>query len=175
MADDKDEREKDERDQPETGTGAEGTESQSETDDQSGDLAGQVERMRRALAKANREAASNRKRLGEYEDRDKTEQQRAAERSEAAEKRAAEAERKLLRLEVAARKGLPAELAMRLQGSTEDELEEDADALSKLIGDKGEKRARRGDPDQGKGNGRADSDDMDMNDWLRRAAGVRAE
>lgn len=177
MADD--DRSQDER-EPVTGstTASETDDHQSETDDttDSGDLSAQLERMKRALSKANREAASHRKRLSEFEDRDKTDQQRATERAAEAEKRAQLAETKLMRLEVAARKGLPAELAARLQGDTEEDLEADADALAKLIGDKGEKKPTgRRDPDQGRGNGRADSEDHDMNDWLRRAAGVRAE
>lgn len=153
-----------ENDPPERGNESETDTTQQDNDDD-------VAAMRKALAKANREAAANRKRLAEYEDRDKTESQRLSERAEAAEKRAGQAESRLLRLEVAARKGLPAQLAARLQGDTEEELEEDADSLLELVA---EKKTRR-DPDQGRGNGRTSTDEANMNDWLRRAAGVRVE
>lgn len=68
-----------------------------------------------------------------FEDRDKTEQQKLAERAEAAEKAAADAEARLLRRDVGARKGLPAALADRLQGSTEDEMAADADRLLEAV------------------------------------------
>lgn len=53
-----------------------------------------------------------------------------AEKAEAAEKNARLA---LLRHEVAAAKNIPAALATRLQGSTREEMEADADALAKLL------------------------------------------
>lgn len=56
----------------------------------------------------------------------KTEQQKLAERAEAAEKRAAEFESKALRSEVAAAKGVP---AGSLSGTTKEELEKSADDL----------------------------------------------
>src|SRR5690606_31113331 len=55
----------------------------------------------------------------EWENAQKTEAQKAQERLEAAERRAAELELKVIRAEVAAEKGVPAEL---LTGSTRDEL-----------------------------------------------------
>ena len=83
-------------------------------------------RKHEAQAKANADAA---KRLAEIEDAQKTEAQRAAEALTAAERRAAEAELKALRLEVAADKGLTTAQARRLMGSTREELESDADDL----------------------------------------------
>lgn len=68
-------------------------------------------------------------RLDELEEQNKTEAQRAAERLAAAEKRAAELELKATRAEVAAAKGVPADL---LTGSTAEELEASADALIKF-------------------------------------------
>jgi len=65
-------------------------------------------------------------------DAQKTEAQKAAERLAAAEKRAAELEVKATRAEVAAAKGVPAEL---LSGSTKEELEAAADALIKFRGE----------------------------------------
>lgn len=74
-------------------------------------------------AKANEDAA---KRLAEIEEASKTEAEKAAERLAAAEKRAVELEQKANRAEVAASKGVPAEL---LTGSTVEELTASADAL----------------------------------------------
>lgn len=85
--------------------------------------------VKAALRKANKEAETLRLKLQEFEDRDKTEAQKLAERAEAAERRAAEFETSALRLEVAALKGLTPAQAKRLVGSTREELETDADEL----------------------------------------------
>lgn len=73
-------------------------------------------------------------RLQELEDRDKTEAQKLAEAKAAAESEAATARQELLRYRVAAAKKLPASLAARLQGSTEEEMAADADALLEVLG-----------------------------------------
>jgi hypothetical protein len=83
----------------------------------------------RALHKANKEAETLRLRLKEFEDRDKTDAQKLAERAAAAERTASEAQSKLLKFEVAAEKNIPATLAARLQGSSKEELAADADRL----------------------------------------------
>ena len=70
--------------------------------------------------------------LAEFEESQKSEAQKAQERLEAAEKRAAELELKATRAEVAAAKGVPAEL---LTGSTQEELEASADALIAFRGE----------------------------------------
>lgn len=67
--------------------------------------------------------------LKEIEDRGKSEAEKVAERLAVAEKTAAEATAKALRLEVAAAKGLTAKQAARLVGATREELEADADEL----------------------------------------------
>jgi hypothetical protein len=85
--------------------------------------------VKAALRKANKEAETLRLRLQEFEDRDKTETQRLAERAEATERRAAEAESRALRLEVAFEKGLTPAQAKRLVGTTREELEADADEV----------------------------------------------
>lgn len=85
--------------------------------------------VKAALRKANKEAETLRLKLQEFEDRDKTEAQKLADRADAAEKRAAEVEGRALRLEVAAEKGLTPAQAKRLVGSTREELESDADEL----------------------------------------------
>ena len=82
-----------------------------------------------ADAKANEGAAQ---RLAEIEEAQKTEAQKAQERLEAAEKRAAELELKATRAEVAAAKGVPVSL---LTGSTQEELEASADALIAFRGE----------------------------------------
>lgn len=84
-----------------------------------------LDKLRAKIAKVNREAAALRKREAE-----------AVEKAKALpdfERRAAEAEAKALRFEVAAELGIPAELARRLQGGTRDELVADAEALLKLV------------------------------------------
>lgn len=80
-------------------------------------------------AKANEAAAQ---RLAELEESQKTEAQKAQERLDAAEKRAAELELKATRAEVAAAKGVPVDL---LSGSTQEELEASADALIAFRGE----------------------------------------
>lgn len=77
-------------------------------------------------------------RLAEIEEANKTAEQKAAERFEALEKSdrekeaaIAEREAKLLRYEVAAAKGLDLKAALRLQGTTKEEIEADADEFAK--------------------------------------------
>lgn len=94
---------------------------------------------RKALTKANNEAATYRTRVRELEPLEaakvaaeaaaKTETQKAVERAEAAEQRALALEAAALRSTVGAAKGLTPAQAGRLQGSTQEELEADADAL----------------------------------------------
>lgn len=84
---------------------------------------------RREKRAAEKRAADLEARLKEFEDRDKTESTRAIERAEAAEKAAAAAESRALRLEIAAEKGLTPAQAKRLVGESREELEADADEL----------------------------------------------
>lgn len=76
-------------------------------------------------------------RLKELEDRDKSEQERLGDRLSEAEKRAGDAELRLLRYQVAADHGLGMEAAAFLTGSTKEELELRAEELGKLLADKG--------------------------------------
>lgn len=87
----------------------------------------------RALRAANKEAEKLRLRLKEFEDRDKTDQQKLEERATAAERERDETRSNLLRMRVAVAKQLPAELVDRLRGGTEEELTADADALLALV------------------------------------------
>lgn len=84
---------------------------------------------RREKRAAEKRAADLEARLKEFEDRDKTETTRAVERAEAAEKAAAAAEARALRLEIAAEKGLTPAQAKRLVGESREELEADANEL----------------------------------------------
>lgn len=77
-------------------------------------------------AKQNAEAA---KRLAEIEDSGKSEVERLTAQAKAESDRADKAEARALRLEVAALKGLTPTQAKRLVGSTQEELEADADEL----------------------------------------------
>jgi len=70
-------------------------------------------------------------RLAEIEDEKKSDEQKVTDRIAAAEKRADDLEVKATRAEVAAAKGVPAEM---LQGSTQAELEASADALIEFKG-----------------------------------------
>lgn len=85
--------------------------------------------VKAALRKANKEAETLRLKVKELEDRDKTEAEKVTERLTQAEQRAAAAEANLLRMQVAAEKGLTPAQAKRLVGSSREELEADADEL----------------------------------------------
>jgi chromosome segregation ATPase len=80
----------------------------------------ELDKMKAALRKANKEAEENRRKLKELEDRDKSDSEKLSERVAAAERRAEEAEAKALRFEIAIEKGVKARW---LSGSTREELE----------------------------------------------------
>lgn len=84
-------------------------------------------------AKENADAA---KKLKELEDAKKSDLDKANERASTAEGKASQAELRALRAEVALDKGLSATLAKRLQGSTREEIEQDADELLAEFGEK---------------------------------------
>lgn len=71
-------------------------------------------------------------RLAEIEEAKKTDEQKVTDRIAAAEKRAADLEAQVIRAEVAAAKGIPAEL---LHGGTKEEFEAAADALIAFRGE----------------------------------------
>lgn len=123
--------------------------------------------VEKALKKANKEAETLRLQLKEYEDSKKSEEQKLTEAKAAAEKEAAEAKLDYLRLKVGTSKGLPAAVAERLRGETEEEMAEDADRLLELI--------KPGSPSgsaDGGNQGKAPEKGDDMNTLLRKAAGV---
>lgn len=112
------------------GEGGEGGEG--EGSDKGPDLEAEVRKWRdmarkhEKRAKANADAATK---LQQVEDAKKSETERAAEKAAEAERRAADAEARALRYEVASDKGVPANLVKFLTGTTEEELEEQADEL----------------------------------------------
>jgi hypothetical protein len=122
-------------------------------------------RSERASAReARKKAEAAEAKVKKFEDRDKSEQEKAEQRAVEAEQKAKEAEFKLVRLQVAAEKKLPADLALRLQGETKEELEADADALLKLV-----KTENATTLDQGARSSTSPGDDM--NARIRAAAG----
>jgi hypothetical protein len=82
-------------------------------------------------AKENKSAADE---LTALKESQKTEQQRLAERAEAAERSAAEAQRELVRLRVISEVGLPADLHEFVVGNDEDELRAKATKLKAQFG-----------------------------------------
>jgi hypothetical protein len=124
---------------------------------------------RKAARDAQRRADELAARLREFEDRDKTELQRAIERADAAEKAAADLTARATRYEVAAAKGLTTRQAARLIGTTREELEADAD---ELLADLNAGRTGRV-PDFDAGVRTNGSAAPSMNDAIRRMAGRR--
>ena len=132
-----------------------------------------AERKARAAAEKTASAAQKQlddmaKRLQAFEDRDKSEAQKLAERAQTAEAAAAKASSKLLRYEVASDKKLPPGWAGRLQGSTKEELEADADALLKELGE----TQHRQSPNYDGGVRKPAPAPTDMNALIRQKAGL---
>jgi hypothetical protein len=88
---------------------------------------------RAAKKAAEKQLSELQKRLQEFEDRDKTEAQKLAERAAAAEQERDALRLTAMRQRIALEKGLPPQLADRLKGSTEEEMSSDADALLELV------------------------------------------
>lgn len=98
-------------------------------------------------AKDNAAAAT---RLAEIEDAQKTESQKAADALTREKNRADAAEAALLRFEVAAAQGVPANAIKFLTGSSREEIEASAKDVLELIGDAGKPRSPKPDPTQGR-------------------------
>lgn len=102
-----------------------------------------IEKMQAALHKANEEAKKFRldakakedelAELRKAQDSSKSEMDKVSEKLAALEERAEKAEREALVAKVAQAKKLPATFANRLSGSTEEELEADADAILEAL------------------------------------------
>lgn len=125
-----------------------------------------LSRKNEGEAKTNRDAAAK---LATLEESQKTEAQKLEDRAKTAETALASATLNSTRLHVALTKGLPPELAVRLQGSTEAEMEADADSLLALV-----KGAGGGSVDMGQGARGNGAPPDDMNARLRAAAGRTA-
>jgi hypothetical protein len=122
-----------------------------------------AQELRKARA-AVRELRAKLAERGEADETSKSEIQKAADRIAQAEGRAQEAELRALRVEIAHEKGLPAGMARRLQGSTREEIEEDADDLTKTMPQPPQRRSQSTDAGQ-HANGQAVT--KSPNDWLR--------
>lgn len=127
---------------------------------------------RKRAAAAEKQAKASQKqlaelsaRLQEFEDRDKTEAQKLAEAKAAAEREAATARTELMRYRIAAQKKLPAELAERLHGATEEEMAADADKLLEVFG-------QRQTPSYDGGVRKPAPAPTDMNALIRQKAGL---
>lgn len=120
------------------GTNADTAEDRNDGLGESGLKALHAERDARKAAEAAAKELADR--IAAYEDRDKTDQQRAEDRIsqlsaelDARNAALAAAEFDAIRSSVAVAKGLPPELAARLQGEDRKSLEKDADALLSLV------------------------------------------
>lgn len=92
-------------------------------------------------------------------DTSKSDLQKLTDRVTAAEKRAADAEAKQLRAEVASAKGLSAAQAKRLTGTSKEELEADADELLEAFGGKKDAKPEGEDGKDGKPEGAGKQDE----------------
>jgi len=127
-----------------------------------------LEKERKAARDAEKRAKAAEAKAQEYENANKTEAERVAERASSAEKAATQSEQKYLRLKIGTSKGLPADLAERLQGSSEEEMTADADTL--LAGLKASQEPSAG---SFGGGARQSAPAGDMDTAIRRAAGRR--
>jgi hypothetical protein len=96
-----------------------------------------VKQLRREAASSRTRLSELEERLQEYEDRDKTEQQRLNDSLTSAERKAHAAEERLLRYEVAAERGLGMAAAAFLSGTTREEIELRAEELERLLAEQG--------------------------------------
>jgi hypothetical protein len=106
----------------------------------------ELERLRAALAKANKEAEKNRLRLKEVDDAKLSEIEKARRDAEEAAQELANLRRDTLRQKVALESGLPAKWVARLHGDDEESLR--ADALE-ILADLNKTRKPVPDPSQG--------------------------
>ena len=107
---------------------------------------GELDRLRAALAKANKEAEKNRLRLKEVDDAKLSEIEKAQRDAQEAAQELTNLRRDSLRQKVALDAGLPAKWVGRLQGDSEEDLR--ADALE-ILADLNKTRKPAPDPSQG--------------------------
>ncbi len=118
---------------------------------------------REAARAAGRERDELAAKVREYEDAKKSDQEKLDERAQEADRRATDAETRLLRYEVAAAKNVPLNQAHRLAGTTKEELEADADEFLKSLGEQATTSFD--------GGARESHEPQDMNALIRRSAG----
>jgi hypothetical protein len=92
-----------------------------------------VKQLRKEAATSRTELAEVKSALAELQDRDKSESQRLAERVAESERRASEAESRLLRYSIVAERGLSLGAAEHLAGSTREEFEASADWMAQQL------------------------------------------
>lgn len=92
-----------------------------------------VKELRKEAAEARTAKNKAEAKAQEYEDKDKSELEKATGERDKFKSEAETATAEALRLRVALTKQIPAELIDRLKGSTQEELEADADELLKLV------------------------------------------
>ena len=100
-----------------------------------------------ARAKADHETANK---WREYEQSQKSEHEKLAEELAAAQAKASQAEAELLRLRIAAEKGIAGDAVKLLKGTSEDELVAEAELLLSLIADQSKPKTPIPDANQGK-------------------------
>lgn len=130
-----------------------------------------IKRLREENAAKRNEAKELKTQLEARENEGKSEQERKEQALAESQRTASESTAKLLRYEVAADKGLPLKYAARLQGSTKEELEKDADGLMKDFGLDGDGSTPA--PGFDGGVRRPVTRPASMNDLIRSAAGRR--
>lgn len=92
-----------------------------------------IDRERDARKAADKKAEELAAKVKEYEDAQKSEQEKLADERDSLRTEAQRAQAESLRLRVALAKKLPEELIDRLRGETQEELEADADTLLSLV------------------------------------------
>jgi len=93
-----------------------------------------VKEIRAEAARYRTSAKELADRLKEFEDRDKSDLEKLTDTATTAEQRAAKAEARLARIDVCHEVGLDPKHAGRLQGSTPEELKQDAEEFRKALG-----------------------------------------
>lgn len=152
------------------GMGAEGEQQEQQQSSPSvEELLAENQKLKAVNRKVEGDNKKNAERISAFEESQKTEQQKLEDRATKAEQELASATLNSTRLHVALTKGLPPELAARLQGNTEAEMEADAESLLALV-----KANGGGSVDMGQGARGNGAPPDDMNARLRAAAGRTA-
>jgi hypothetical protein len=153
------------------GTGAqEQPDTEHDGTDTGPDWQAEAEKWKTLARKHEDQWKANASKVDEYDrlvEASKSDQERLEERATKAASQAESLEAENLRLKVAIAKGVPPELIGRLQGSTQKELEKDADTLMDLVKPNGQQQ-----PDLRAAAGQQRvTNDATADDWLRRMAG----